>query len=73
MKGEVKAIGDLDQCEPVIKNSDIKTPLYSWGSGSQRVLLNPDDPANPCGLVAKSYFTGNYLKKEYKILIWWLS
>mmetsp|Transcript_28166 Transcript_28166/g.24944 ORF Transcript_28166/g.24944 Transcript_28166/m.24944 type:complete len:167 (+) Transcript_28166:202-702(+) len=58
LNGEIKSVDDLDDCEPVYRNRDVKTPLYAWGNPNEP--LDPDDPANPCGLVAKSFFTDRY-------------
>lgn len=57
LNGAIKAASSLGECEPVIYNKDIATPLYAWGN--KTAPLDPDAPANPCGLVAKSLFTGN--------------
>jgi hypothetical protein len=55
---------DLSNCEPIQKNKDISPNLMSV-SGKK---LDPEAPANPCGLVAKSFFTDKFtlLKKDAK-------
>lgn len=64
LAGTIKGAGDLSGCDPIIYNSDVGPNLTSYANKS--LILNPDDVANPCGLVAKSYFTG---KKEYNFRI----
>jgi hypothetical protein len=44
-------------CEPVYTNKQMGVK-FSWDSKP----LNEDDVASPCGLIAKSYFTGKTLK-----------
>ena len=51
--GAVKHSYDLTSCEPIIKNMDIGKEISFGG-----ITLNPDEPANPCGLIAKSFFNG---------------
>jgi len=54
---------DLISCDPIIKVNDL------WTNQRKNLLgedLNVDEPAIPCGLVAKSYFNDTYklLKKN---------
>ena len=46
---------NIDDCDPVKKNSDI--PAVKSISGQ---VLDPNADANPCGLVAKSFFNDTY-------------
>ena len=46
----------MTDCDPIIYNIDISDTLYAVNG----TLLNPNMPAVPCGLVAKSVFTDNY-------------
>ena len=41
-------------CDPITRVSDLYRQ-YSWNTSR---LLNPNDVANPCGLMAKSFFNG---------------
>jgi len=45
-------------CDPIVKNSDVKEGLKAYKS---QTILNPDDVAIPCGLVAKSFFDDSYV------------
>ena len=54
LAGTVLTTDQLTNCDPVITNSDVKIGLTSISG----VLLDPNGPANPCGLVAKSLFNG---------------
>ena len=60
LKGESKTVDELDDCYPIKQNKDLgyTTDTTSVLGGT----LKPDDPAVPCGLVAKSYFNGKLLK-----------
>lgn len=57
LSGSVLGAGDLDDCDPIVYNKDIKTPLYSLDG----TLLDPEGVANPCGLVAKSFFNDSFV------------
>lgn len=48
----------LKDCDPIIKNKDIGTDVKSYFD--KNLTLDPNDPAMPCGLVAKSFFTDTY-------------
>jgi hypothetical protein len=56
LKGQIKSVDDIKtECEPIIRNSDL------WATTSiDGTTLNPDDPANPCGLIARSYFNDTF-------------
>ena len=54
LNGKVQPVDKLDDCEPIIRNRDVDPNLLNLNG----VPLDPDGPANPCGLVAKSVFTG---------------
>ena len=64
LMGEWQDVGDLDDCDPIKKNSDLKdNQQYSVAerlgkSGAK--ALDPDEAAFPCGLVAKSFFTDKF-------------
>lgn len=47
---------DLTSCEPVTLNKHVKANLEN----KNKIKLNEDDIANPCGLVARTYFTDSY-------------
>lgn len=56
--GEDRTVADLkDSCAPIITNADLLPGVTTSVDGT---LLDPAAPANPCGLVAKSYFTDSY-------------
>jgi len=46
----------LANCDPIVHNSDIDK-LYAF---DKKTLLNPNDVAIPCGLIAKSVFNDTY-------------
>lgn len=46
-----------DQCDPIIKNSDVGDELYAVDGIT---LLDPEAVAIPCGLIAKSVFNDTY-------------
>lgn len=48
---------DLSNCDPIVTNRDINPKGLKSVSGKD---LDLDAPANPCGLVAKSYFTDKF-------------
>jgi len=55
--GSVLSVSDISTtCDPIIHNSDLGTNITSFGG----VALDPNGPANPCGLVAKSVFNDSY-------------
>ena len=57
LKGKIRTVDDIkDECEPVIRNSDL------WKTTSiDDTPLDPNAPANPCGLIARSFFNDSYL------------
>jgi hypothetical protein len=48
-------VSDLGDCDPIKTVGDLGNPH----TVSKKLLL-PEDAANPCGLVAKSFFTDSY-------------
>ena len=64
LMGEWQNVGDLDDCDPIKKNSDLKDEQrfsVAQKEGKPGALaLKDDDPAFPCGLVAKSFFTDKF-------------
>ncbi len=56
LAGVIKAADSITDCDPIIYNKDIAPYLTSYFNSS--IVLDPNAVANPCGLVAKSYFTG---------------
>lgn len=55
LKGLVKSVDDLSNCEPIVTIKDLGYNKVLNGS-----TLPDDAPANPCGLIAKSYFNDSY-------------
>jgi hypothetical protein len=53
----VKEAGDLTSCEPItrVKHIGIKDLTNLDGE-----ILDPEAPANPCGLIARSYFNDKF-------------
>jgi hypothetical protein len=56
LKGTYLGVNDLTDCDPIIRNKDIKENLRNVRGD----LLDPEGPAIPCGLVAKSFFNDEY-------------
>lgn len=56
LKGETLTVKDIkDDCDPIIRNSDL------WQKFSiDNFPLDPDEPAHPCGLIARSLFNDSY-------------
>ncbi len=46
---------DLNDCDPIKRNSDVGIAKSLNGT-----ILDPNEPAAPCGLVAKSFFNDTY-------------
>ena len=55
LQGEWKTVAELDDCNPITKNSDLGIDTAIDGTA-----LDPDAPAFPCGLVAKSFFNDTF-------------
>ena len=56
LKGKSLSVGQIkDDCEPIIRNSDLWTDQSIGGD-----KLDPDGPAHPCGLIARSLFNDTY-------------
>ena len=51
----LKSIKDSGDCDPVITNSDMGVTI-----SITKKILDPDDVAVPCGLIAKSFFQDTY-------------
>ena len=55
LKGEIRTVDQLSSCDPVVTVGD----LYSFQKKNLAGIVLPDTaPANPCGLIAKSFFNG---------------
>lgn len=61
LRGTVKAVSDLTNCAPVQTMKDLGRLDVIEGK------LNESDPANPCGLIAKSFFNGRNSLKSFHI------
>ena len=60
LKGKILSKGQIkDDCDPIITNEDLGR-INSVGG----IKLEPTEPANPCGLIAKSFFNDTF--KLYK-------
>lgn len=69
LAGEALSVDDIkSDCDPVYLNLHIGPNLMSF---TNKTLLDPNAPANPCGLIAKSFFNDRYqlstLNKQIKI------
>ncbi|CAI2373757.1 unnamed protein product [Moneuplotes crassus] len=62
LKGQNKGVGSLGSCDPIITNKDLGRSTSYGGTP-----LDPDAPANPCGLIAKTLFTDTYSISDYSI------
>jgi hypothetical protein len=51
---------DITSCDPVTLNKNVKAGLKSVSG----IELDPEKPANPCGLVARTYFTDAFRMKD---------
>jgi len=59
LNGKYKTVKELGSCDPIIKVSDLwENQRMSIETNSKK--LNDDDPAIPCGLVAKSFFNDTF-------------
>ncbi|EGR30785.1 ligand-effect modulator 3 LEM3 family protein, putative [Ichthyophthirius multifiliis] len=61
LRGEVRSISQLSDCEPYVTNKQMGKKTSITGKE-----LIQDEAANPCGLIAKTYFNDTY--KLYKIV-----
>lgn len=53
--GQILGVEDLSSCYPIIKNKDLGGNKTSWNN----TPLDDEAAANPCGLIAKTIFSGN--------------
>ena len=56
LMGNELSVGQLSDCDPIITNSNLGKDRKSISG----LALTPNDPAFPCGLVAKSYFNDTF-------------
>jgi len=61
LNGDDLSVDQLDECDPMFTNADIGVEYSVNGS-----KLDPEAPANPCGLVARSLFNDTYSLKDPK-------
>ena len=62
LKGEYLSEDDIDDdCDPITLNKDLYEGIRS---ADNTTVLNPDDVAHPCGLIAKSFFNDTYILKR---------
>lgn len=54
LSGKILSVNDLSSCSPIIRNRDLGQNITSWNYQP----LEGDSPANPCGLIAKTFFSG---------------
>ena len=54
LAGTIESASSLSTCDPIIYNRDIPATVSFGG-----YPLNPNEPANPCGLIARSVFNGS--------------
>lgn len=58
LNGKYLEKADLKECDPIILNKDLGPNITMAADGVTK--LDPEKPAIPCGLVAKSYFKDTY-------------
>lgn len=58
LNGKYLEKGDLKDCDPIILNKDLG-PNITFAA-DKVTKLDPEKPAVPCGLVAKSFFNDTY-------------
>ena len=59
--GEDLPVADLKDCDPIITNEQLQfTESIQKNDEGGWVLLEPKEPAFPCGLVAKSFFNDTF-------------
>ena len=56
LMGNNLSVDQLDDCDPIKRNKDLGREFAYDGV----TALEPDDPAFPCGLVAKSFFNDTF-------------
>jgi hypothetical protein len=61
LKGEYLPVDKLSDCDPIKTNKDLSPLITKSKNGTD---LIPSEPAIPCGLVAKSFFTDSYLLRR---------
>ncbi len=66
LKGKILSKKQIkDDCDPIITNEDLGR-IYAIDG---KTKLNPQEPANPCGLIAKSFFNDTFkLSKDNEII-----
>lgn len=62
LMGNELSVDELEDCDPIKKNKDLGDNITYAADGI--TLLLPDEPAFPCGLVAKSFFTDEFVLKD---------
>lgn len=55
LQGDVLSVGSLDDCDPIKTNADLGRTTSYGGT-----TLDPNAAANPCGLLAKSFFNDSF-------------
>ena len=55
LKGQILSVADLSSCDPIVTIDDLG--IYTTLDGN---AIDGSQPANPCGLVAKSVFNDTY-------------
>jgi len=68
LQGKWKSREDLESaCDPIVKVGDLwKYQKYSIADKEKKTALKDDEPAIPCGLVAKSFFDDSFELYKFK-------
>lgn len=53
LKGSIRSVSQISDCSPITTMRDLGRNTAFDGT-----VISWDDPANPCGLIAKSFFNG---------------
>ena len=65
LMGNWLEVSALDDCDPIKTNGELgRTMSIGLGDEAPSIPLDPNEPAFPCGLVAKSLFNDTFVLKD---------